>query len=86
MKKIKVKIGMVDLLKPNTKNVKLTILALVEKEIENQYFVRWGRYINGDSGVPLFNIITKDKLYNVQEREYTKFQLWVYKNITNNFC
>lgn len=87
--KIKVKIGMVDLgngspLYYSTTTKKVLIL----EEYDTECLVLWGNTIK-KTGVfqiyPNGDLIDTNRIYNIKEREISKFRLWCYKYWNSNF-
>ena len=82
------KIGMVDLKGRNRMDNSMrsgTLMVLIEKEYDNEYLVRWGKVVKGEYINPGGSLISKDRVYNIKEKEVSKFRLWCYKHWDNNF-
>lgn len=60
-------------------------MVLIEKEYDNEYLVVWGKTVKGYYIHSDDSLISKDRVYNIQEREISKFKLWCYKYLDNNF-
>lgn len=84
---MKIKIGMVDLKGENHfgDNRSGTLMVLIEEEYDNEYLVRWGKVVKGVYITPTNSVISKDRVYNIKERNISKFKMWCYKYWDNNF-
>jgi len=85
---ITIKVGMVDLNGINHFGDKRsgTLMVLIEEEYDKEYLVRWGKVIKGSHITTAFtSLISKDRVYNIKERQVSKFRLWCYRYWDNNF-
>jgi len=84
--KIKVKIGMVKLnnISLNSSCIKK---VLILEEYNNQCLVLWGKDVLSVGGFdinPNGDLIDTERIFNIKEKEISKFRLWMYK-CWNNF-
>lgn len=62
-----------------------TRMVLIENEYDNEYLVRWGKVVKGVYINTSTSLILKNRVYNLQQREVSKFRLWCYRYWDNNF-
>ena len=82
---IKIKIGMVDL--KSFTDGECTKMIMIDKEYDDHYIVYWGKNVKlkGRNVTPNGCLVKKERVYNITEREISKFKYWCYRYWDNNF-
>lgn len=84
---MKMKIGMVDLVNYGW-NSRTTRKVLILEEYDTQCLVLWGKIVTkiGNNEITKnSDLIEKERIYNIKEKDISKFRLWCYKYWDNNF-
>lgn len=84
---MKMKIGMVDLVNYGW-NSRTTRKVLILEEYDTQCLVLWGKIVTKIGNYEITknsDLIEKERIYNIKEKDISKFRLWCYKYWDNNF-
>lgn len=80
MAKIKVKIGMVRITSQDDKNSYGVRFCRIIEEFDDSYLVEWGQLISGDyDTIPRTMLVNKTRVYNIREKEVSRFKIWWFK-------
>lgn len=85
--KIKVKVGMIELGNDGHHSRTMRKVLILE-EYETDYLILYGNIVRqiGDFEIsPTSTLVNKRRVFNIKEREISKFRLWLYKYWNNNF-